>query len=753
METDEWLDVPEFLEVADIDRSVASRILRAAHEDDKPWRGTILKVRKAPGRGRGGFKYQVAARSLPENLFQEYCRRKIAAVPSRVVVENNADGNVVTESTDNQSHPPAVAAIHDSDAKRKEKALARFNQLSPYKQLRAWAVFDVLQACDKYIQANNLARCRGEEIFANEFSRSRIDVSDRARKFVKGLKARTLRNWFAAEREHGLYGLADNRGALKGKSKLDACPKIKEDIIGLLLDKTILRPGLVYDYVKAKYPDIAKNFSCKTVERFMVRWRKENDQVYSCLTHPDRWKSEYKTAIGSQSEAITALNQLWSLDDTRTDILLTDGRYSAISLVDIYSRRKKMLIVRSVDAIEVGRLLRSAMLAWGAPQEILIDNGKAYSNAHIDGALSSLEIKVNTCNPYASEEKGIVERGQGPFGQMLELCPGFIGHNVADRKRIEAKRSFAQRSSDPNKTFEVKMSAAELQEFANQWCEYRHQHKSHAGLPINPETGKNFTPFEIATAWRGQVRKIDERALDILLLMRSEMRSVTKKGIHINRARYWHPDLVPHIGKQVIVRIDPEDLGKAIVHSANTHIFICIAENIERSGLSLKEVAAVATATQKKFIKEETEQYKEARKAIRREDPVKYIMQHNREAVAKIAAFPHRQIPHSTPGIEAATEAAEALQEAKAEKKKVARQPVKAVEPDAPVISLTSLKMRICRILHRAITPDEALRLERKYSQGVSEDQVAAIARNLDTLQLVPEPDQPAPVEANAKEK
>ena len=752
METDEWLDVPEFSGFADIDRSVASRILRAAHEDDKPWRGTILKVRKAPGRGRGGFKYHVAAHSLPENLFQEYCRRKSAAVPPQGAIENNADGDVVTESTGNQSHLSAVTAIQDSGAQRKEKATTQFNQLLPHKQERAWARFDVLQACDRYIRVNNLARCRGEEVFANEYSRGRIDVSDRARKFVQGMKVRTLRNWFAAERGYGIFGLVDNRGAHNGKSKLDAHPEVKKFIIGLMLEKTILRPGFVYEALESKYPDIAKQFSSKTVERFMVRWRKKNDQVYSYLTHPDRWKNEYKTAIGSQSEAISALNQLWSLDDTRADLLLTDGRYSAIFLIDIYSRRVKIRIARSVDAIEVGMLLRGAMLTWGAPQAILIDNGKPYSNAHINGALSNLEIEIGTCTPYASEEKGIVERVQGTFSKILEICPGFIGHSVSDRKRIEAKRSFAQRSSDPHETFEVKISAAELQEFANQWCDDRYQHTQHTGLPINPETGKNFTPFEIATAWRGQVRKIDERALDILLLMKSELRSVTKKGIHIDRARYWHPDLVPHIGKQVIVRIDPEDLGKAIVHSANTHIFICIAENIERSGLSLKEVAAVASATQKKFIKEETEQYKEARKAIRREDPVKYIMQHNREAVAKIAAFPHRQIPHSTPGIEAATEAAEALQEAKAEKKKVARQPVKAVEPDAPVISLTSLKMRICRILHRAITPDEALRLERKYSQGVSEDQVAAIARNLDTLQLVPEPNQPTPIEAGGKE-
>jgi transposase InsO family protein len=742
METDKnWLDGPEFSELAGLDRSVASRQLKAAHEEGKRWRGTILKVRKVPGRGRGGFKYQVAARSLPENLFQEYCRRKSAAIAPQGDIERDAAVDAACEST-----------TQKSDAQRKDKATAQFSQLPPHKQERAWARFDVLQACDRYIRANNLARCRGEEVFANEYSRGRFEVSERAREFVQGVKVRTLRNWIAAEREYGLFGLVDSRGAHNGKSKLDAHPEVQQFIIGLILEKTILRPGFVYEAIESKYPDITKQFSSKTVERFITRWRKENDQIYCRLTHPDRWKSEYKMAIGSQSEAITALNQLWSLDDTRADLLLTDGRYSAIFLIDIYSRRVIIRIAKNADAIGVGTLLRSAMLAWGTPQAILIDNGKPYSNAHINGALSSFEIKLKTCTPYASEEKGIVERVQGTFSKMLEMCPGFIGHSVSDRKRIEAKRSFAQRSSDPHETFEVKISAIELQEFANRWCEDRYQHTPHSGLPINPDTRQHFTPFEMATAWRGQVRKIDERALDILLLMKGESRSVTKKGIQIDRARYWHPDLVRYIGKQVIVRLDPEDLGKAIVHSADAHIFTCIAENIERSGLSLKEVAAVATVAQKKFLKEETEQYRAARKAIRREHPVMYVMRRDREAVAKVAAFPHRQIPHSTPGIEAAIEGAEALQEAKAEKKKVERQPVKVLEPDVPAISLTSLKMRICRVLNRPITADEALRLERKYSQGVREDQVETIARQLDAIQLVSEPDQPISAEANAKE-
>ncbi len=695
------------------------------------------------------MRFEVAVSSLPANLQHPILGRLNAANSAAKDHEHNQAGQEALPPeavgdpecnghTGTQESPPTV----DARIKQKETNLATYAQLPERKRRRAEARLSVLNICDDFIRKNDLTRSKGEELFALEYSRGRIEVAHEMRHYIQHLSVRTLRAWFAAEREHGMLGLADDFGNRKGLCKLDAHPEIVKDIIGLILTKTVVRPGLVFEYLSTKYPGKTKTFSPKTVERFIARWRKENDQIYAKLTDPDRWKNQYKVAFGSQSEAVTVLNALWSLDDTKADILCADGRHSAVFLIDIYSRRIKILITKTVNAVTVGTLLRSGIIAWGAPQAILVDNGKVYCNTHIDGAMRSLEIKKLECTPYASEEKGIVERVQGTFQRdLLELLPGFVGHNVADRKRIEAKRAFGQRTGDPVETFEVRMTGAELQAFANDWCESRYQHKPHTGLPINPRTGEHFTPWERARSWHEPVRSVDERALDVLLLMVGETRTVTKKGIVLDRARYIHAELVPHIGRQVIVRPDPDDLGKAIVHTAESHEFICIAESTERAGISLKEKSAEATSIQKQHLRQASEIAKEARRAARQEDPVRRILQRDRDSMAKIADFPSRTVTHVTRSVETAIEASDGLRESKVQKRKTSQRSTNGIELDIPHLTKIEMRIRIRYALGRAFEPHEINWLNQWHPNGAREDQISKITEQLRSSQNMREPD------------
>lgn len=49
----------------------------------------------------------------------------------------------------------------------------------------------------------------------------------------------------------------------------------------------------------------------QTIARFMTRWKKDNAQIWTFITHPDKWKNVYMPAFGSHSEGIERLNQLW----------------------------------------------------------------------------------------------------------------------------------------------------------------------------------------------------------------------------------------------------------------------------------------------------------------------------------------------------------------------------------------------------------------------------------------------------------
>ncbi len=80
------------------------------------------------------------------------------------------------------------------------------------------------------------------------------------------------------------------------------------------------------------------------------------------------------------------------------------------------------------------------------PQIIKTDNGADYVSKHISRIMAGLSIEQIKCPPFTPEAKPHVEGVLGTFSRdMLELLPGYIGHNVAQRKDIEDRKSFAER--------------------------------------------------------------------------------------------------------------------------------------------------------------------------------------------------------------------------------------------------------------------------------------------------------------------
>jgi hypothetical protein len=107
--------------------------------------------------------------------------------------------------------------------------------------------------------------------------------------------------------------------------------------------------------------------------------------------------------------------------------------------------------------------------------------------------------------------------------------------------------------------------------------------------------------------------------------------------------------------------------------------------------------------------------------------------------MAKIAAFPHRAIPHTTPAIEEAIAAKEDLRGAKQAKRAHAAAPVpmKGIGPEVETISSLDLRVRIRNMLGRSFEPHEIEWLKRWYPQGAPEDQVYEIFKRL-AAQLQP---------------
>jgi hypothetical protein len=595
---------------------------------------------------------------------------------------------------------------------QRERGWAEFAALQEGpRKARARAREWLLVICWAFLREHPGTRHAGLIEFAHLVVSGEITMPDSVRDQLPvyngriSLERSTLQRWEQRYRARGVMGLVDGRGQVPGQSKIETTPELRAVVLGCLTGDPHITPRKIKAYLAAARPDL-DIVSTKGIERFMRRWKEEHAQVWTYATHPDRWKSAYMAAQGSHFERIERLNQVWEMDSTPGDWLLTDGRHVVIGVIDLYSRRLKLLVSRSSKAMAVGALFRRALLDWGVPEIVRTDNGKDYVSQQFDGVLRGLEVVHELCLPFASEEKGTVERALQTMSHgVLDLLPGFIGHSVAERKVIEARKSFAQRVMTPGETVEVALSADELQARLNDWTDHVYAHDGHAGLD-------GQTPFAVAAAWTQPIRRIgDERALDLLLAELAGVRTVTKKGLRVDNHWYIHPHLHEHAGDQVRLKRDEADLGRLYVYKDDA--FVCIAECPELTGISRREWAVIAKKHQRRFVAAQAVELRQYKKQLG-QNIAETVMQHRIAQSTKLAALPKRHETHTSPGLDAARHAASARDD------QIAPRPLDAREQEllaqvarnprpAPVTPLhDDARQRFAR----------AIRLERRLADG-----------------------------------
>jgi transposase InsO family protein len=518
----------------------------------------------------------------------------------------------------------------------------------------------VLGAFDAWLRAAGLPVHTGTAFFSDLYNAGDVGLPGWVRERIRRLSARTLARWRAARREGAVDRLAvDRGGARRGQGVLDAAEdgRLKAKALGLVAHQ----PHLTADHVRtilvdtfgdtvlhrgrrAPMPDV------RTVQGALKRWKSEHRTELLAITNPDAFKSRARVT-GSRAHLVTRLNELWEIDASPADVLTKDGRWSIYVCIDVYSRRIVATVTKTPRAEAVGLLLRKALAAFGVPERIKTDNGSDFTARATRRLIAALGIETDTARPFSPEEKGVVERAIRTMQHdLMPLLPGYVGHSVADRKVIEQRKAFAQRLGvDDARAFCVDLSAEELQARLDAWAADRYAHRPHGGLD-------GATPFAVAAAWRGPVRRIeDEAALAVLLAPvagHDGRRTVGKQGIRVDGSHYIAPDLVP--GESVFVRMDPADMGRAFVFGEDGESFRCVAVCPELAGIDPAAAVAEARAAQKRMIDERTAPIRAEARKIRPRDMADAVARQAARAAGKLVELPRPAVAHTTPALDAA---------------------------------------------------------------------------------------------------
>lgn len=518
-----------------------------------------------------------------------------------------------------------------------------------------------------YEQAERTGRTASLTVFVKAYNADEIDVEPETRERIRTVSVGTLKRWRAAAAKDGARGLEPKYGNRRNDGVIGRDPDLRDFIVGQIAARPHISAAMMMDGLRARFGAAEKDDqkalpSLRAVERYMRRWKDENRNALTAIADPDAWKSKYQAAAGYRSQDIQRPNQLWELDSTLGDILLRDGegrsrRYALIKVVDVATRRALMLVDRSSRAASIAALMRKAILAWGVPEAIKTDNGKDYTSRAIETLCRSLKIERVLCPPFTPEAKPHVERCFRSFQHgLVELLPGYIGHDVTGRKAINARRAFSDRLGECDGAVEVGLTPDEFQEIADRWAEDKYAFRVHKSL--------GRSPMEQAMAYEGVLTTIeDERALDILLLPASGedgYRVVGKKGVQILSGHYAHGALGAMVGDPVRVLTDPADLGHVYVFDRNGD-FVCEALNYLRLGVSAEEVAAKKSAIQREVTAKQKAELRATMRRVKTDDLAREILTDAGETSGKVVRIaPPPKRAHTTPDLQAAGKAARA---------------------------------------------------------------------------------------------
>lgn len=609
--------------------------------DREAWKSVKRRV-------QGGFEKLYVAQHLPEDVRLTLARHGAASVLLTGTPAALAGADAGTElysATKEEAEKARIAA---------EAQLVAFAETAPEKQEIAYARRDVLKARDGYLAASGIGNVKqGTAQFCRLYNSGEIRIADHIRRHVEQVSWSTLARWQAALRDNGLPGLVPGyHNPKKGATGLT--PEQQDHILAMFNEHPHVKFSGLLMSLEARFPVLP---GMNAIRRFVNNWKEKNSGLLLYCTNPDAWRNKKQFALGDASEQVLRLNQEWQFDSTPADIMLADGRYCLVGVIDVFSRRFKLHVSKTSRSTAVAALIRRALLDWGVPETAKTDNGADYVSRHIVQVFEAMAIEQVLCPPFTPEAKPHIERAFKTFAHSFqELMPGYIGHSVADRKDIEARKSFASRIMEREQLVEINMTAEELQVYCDRWCRAIYHQNRHRSL-------NNRTPDEVARAWRETVRRVgNERALDILLAEAPSggARTVTKTGVSVDNITYISADL-PEVGTTVRVKIDTIDLGTIYLFDAESGAFLSVAQDPLRTGIDRAETAAKIRHTQKKLVQEGQRELRRIAKEQALDQIHEEILASRESKIANIIDLPRPSVPYTTPALDEAVLAAEAM--------------------------------------------------------------------------------------------
>jgi transposase len=517
-----------------------------------------------------------------------------------------------------------VPPREDLDVSIVKELIKRWDAAPDWKKRNAEARREILDASKTFAGSRKLTSQKRKFCNLYRVHNNGLGISESTFERFSEISLRTLYRWEDNYQEQGMVGLLDDD---KARPRSVFTQEMETYMTGLIGRNPNIRPVRVGEYLTNKF---GVKLSPRTVREKVKNIKSRQEQAFTLLDDPDRWRSEYQVAFGNAAESARYFLHQVELDTTPGDVDLKGKRHKIIAGIDRFCRKAKTNVSPVGGSEAIAGVIRRISIEWGIVTEFIFDLGKDYMSRHIEIALKALGIKRSPTPGYTPEAKPFVERYFRTLGNFFEEFEEFTGHNVSQAKKIRKRHALIKSLMTEGEVIKIDMEPEEFQRRLDHYNDYIYSQKTHRGLGKSPEAKAAESPEP--------VRKIeDERILD-LLLAKAGSRVVGKKGIEFNGGTFVAPELWRYVKQRVEVRQDVHNAGRLYVFDEATKAFICVARDAALEPFTAEE-ATQARKEQRHAIREQAKALLTLAKPIG--DPLADLLESKRNEPGQIRAF-HR---------------------------------------------------------------------------------------------------------------
>lgn len=208
----------------------------------------------------------------------------------------------------------------------------------------------------------------------------------------------TIKSWYLKYNKLGIDGLMPKIRNDAGQprsfneettKKIHAIKEQYPYITGKMVYQKLIEEG----YIKAS------NVSVSSVYRYI----KENNLKRNQLAPVERKAFEMEFA-----------NECWQSDTSHGPKIIIDGRKKQTYLISIIDDASRLVTHSQFyfndNAVNMQTTLKKAILKYGVPKKLFVDNGSSYKNTQLSFICASLGILLIHTKPYSPQSKGKIER-------------------------------------------------------------------------------------------------------------------------------------------------------------------------------------------------------------------------------------------------------------------------------------------------------------------------------------------------------